>query len=74
MVQTPFTDVQAAVAAVKSYNGSPENFTLPIADSLQDPMGMYMAIITDSILVRGWEPNGFEQRESFRVYRYKEMK
>jgi len=74
MVQLPFTDVHAAVAAVESYSGSPEDFTLSIADTLQDPVGMYMAIITDSILAKGWEPHGFEQRENFRIYKNRPLR
>jgi hypothetical protein len=70
----PFADVRLAAAAVDSFNGRAEDFVLPIADKLNDSIGIHMAIITDRILRRGWEPNGFEQRDGFRLYRYKEMK
>jgi hypothetical protein len=32
-----------------------------------------MAIITDSILAREWEPNGYLQENGFRIYRYKRL-
>jgi hypothetical protein len=73
MSGAPFSEVKAAVAAIESFSGRPEEFVLPIDDSLQDPIGIYMAIIGDKILARRWEPNGFEQKEGYRVYRYKEM-
>ena len=57
--------------SIKSFAGAPENFVLPIADEMLDPIGVNMAIITDCVLARGWKPNGFQQREGFRVYRYK---
>jgi hypothetical protein len=44
---------------------------LPISDELQDPVGVNIAINTDCALAKGWEPNGFEQRDGFRIYHYK---
>jgi hypothetical protein len=73
MPYKPFTDIHAAVAAVASFYGSPEEFLLPIADTLQDSIGMCMALVTDRVLARGWEPNGYEQGVGFRLYRYKAM-
>ncbi len=32
-----------------------------------------MAIIIDAIRVSGWEPNGFEQHDGYRIYRYKSL-
>jgi hypothetical protein len=56
---------------IQSFGGHPKEFRLPISDQLQDPVGINMAIITDSILKRGWMPDGFEQKEGFRIYHYK---
>lgn len=70
---TPYTNVHAAAAAVDAYTGSAADFSLPIADSLLDPLGLNMALVTDRVLARGWEPVGFEQASGFRVYRYKEI-
>ncbi len=30
-----------------------------------------MAIIGDTVLSRGWYPDGFEQHDGYRVYKYK---
>ena len=70
---TPAEAVEDAISIIESYEGAAEDFELPVADSLLDPVGMNMAIITDRILARGFEPNGFEQKDGFRVYRYKDV-
>lgn len=70
---SPFTDVHEAIRYVHSFSGRPVEFHLPISDALQDPLGMYMALITDKILSRGWEPDGYDQMNGYRIYRYKEM-
>jgi hypothetical protein len=49
---------------------------LPIANDATlrgqpDPVGAGMAMVLDVFLAKGYEPDGFEQREGFRVYRYK---
>lgn len=67
----PCTTIHEALAAIDAHQGSAETFTLSIADSLHDPMGMAIAILTDRILARGWMPGGYEQGEGFRAYRYK---
>lgn len=69
----PFTDVQEAVRYIQNFTGHPEEFELPISDSLQDPTGMSMACITDEVLSRDWEPNGYDQKDGYRIYHYKEM-
>ena len=68
---TPFNDIEEARQAVEDYEGSPEDFVLPISDALQDPAGVAMAIITDAVLAKGWNLDGFEQRDGWRIYRYK---
>lgn len=67
----PFEDIDAAREAVNAHDGRPEEFVLPVSDSLQDPMGLSMAIILDAVLARGWDVDGFEQHDGYRVYRYK---
>ena len=69
----PFSNVNEAVKFVDEFEGKPEDLLLAISDNLQDPIGMNMALITDRILAKGWEPNGFEQNNGFRVYLYKIM-
>lgn len=68
----PITTVEDAQSVIESYQGRPEDFRLPISDQLQDPVGMNMTIITDTILRRGWEPDGYTQEKGFRIYKYKE--
>jgi hypothetical protein len=67
----PINSIDEAKRAIASFEGAPEDFALPISDGMQDQLGVNMAIITDYILARDWEPDGFEQRQGFRVYRYK---
>lgn len=67
----PIERIEEAEQLIESFEGPPEDFKLPISDQLQDPAGINMAIITDSILKRGWMPDGFEQKEAYRVYHYK---
>jgi len=38
---------------------------------LLDSADINMVVITDSILKKGWEPDGFVQRDGYRIYRYK---
>lgn len=64
------TDIDEALKLVNRYQGPPEHFQLPISDSMNDSLGLNMAIITDAILKRGWWPNGFIQKDGFRVYLY----
>lgn len=69
----PITNVNEAIKYIESFNDKPEKIMLAISDSLQEPVGINMALITDSILVKGWEPNGFNQENGYRVYLYKIM-
>jgi hypothetical protein len=66
--------VQDAVQEVVAFDGCASDFRLTISQQLLDPVGINMAIITDHILKRGWEPDGFSEGNGFRTYRYKEMK
>ena len=70
---TPFIDLDAAKQAIHSFDGEATAFELPISDELNDPVGINMAILTDTILKRGWEPDGFEAKEGFRIYKYKQL-
>jgi hypothetical protein len=70
----PIADIDEALKTVKEYDGLPEEFQLPISDSINDSLGLNMAIITDAILKRGWLPNGFIHKEGFRIYLYEASK
>lgn len=67
----PFVDRKKAIEYVDYYTGTAENLELNISDSLNDPMRMNMAIITDKALAKGFFPNGFIQKEGYRIYKYK---
>ena len=45
--------------------------TLWISNNLLDPMGLNMAIICDGILKLGYMPDGFDQKNGYRIYKYK---
>ena len=69
----PFKDVKEAAQYVESFEGKASELKLPIHDSLLDPLGINMALITDKILEKGWEPNGYEEKKGCRICMYKEM-
>ena len=69
----PLTDIEKAKEYIHSYDGEVEDFLLPIADSLNDPVGINMAILLNALIEKGWEPDGFDQFEGYRVYKYKVM-
>lgn len=67
--RTPLKNLDKARAFVQ------ENFkntkeTLWISDELNDPMGMNIAIIADGILKAGYMPDGFDQKDGYRIYKY----
>jgi hypothetical protein len=69
----PFKDVRKAAKYLENYEGKASDLKLPICNGLQDPVGINMAIITEIALVKGREPNGYDEQEDYRVYTYKEM-
>ncbi len=40
-------------------------------EKLLDALGVNMAIVTDAILSKGWEPNGFEDCDGHRRFLYR---
>jgi hypothetical protein len=69
----PITALSEAIRLIEEFEGLPTDFALAIDDSLNDIVGVNMALITDKILQRGWEPNGFIQGPGYRTYLYKEL-
>jgi hypothetical protein len=65
----PITLIEEARAIV-SENFKESEETLWISDSLNDSMGINMAIILDEALNAGYMPDGFEQKDGYRIYRY----
>jgi hypothetical protein len=71
-----FATAESAVQYVEAATFSQPTFTLQIADNFTfagqpDRMGAGMAILLDAILARGFVPDGFEQKDGYRLYRYK---
>jgi hypothetical protein len=70
----PIASVEEGISLVTSFEGNVQDFELAVPDSLLDPVGINMALITDRALARGWQPNGFTQKQGYRIFRYKDLK
>lgn len=70
-VPNPIASVEEGMHLVDAFGGRPEDFQLVVPAALLDPIGINMAKITDRVLARGWEPDGFVQQAESRVFRYK---
>jgi|ERR1043165_4146306 hypothetical protein len=67
--RSPITSIEEAKKYIgENFNDSIE--TLWVSDKLNDPMGFRMAIIGDSVLAAGYMPDGFEQQDGYRIYKY----
>jgi hypothetical protein len=69
----PVRTVAEAVDLIESFDGPAVEFLLPVHESLLDPVGVNMAIITERILAKGWEPDGFTRHIGYRLFRYKDL-
>jgi hypothetical protein len=74
-----FKTAEDARAYVEATKITGDRFELPIANEFTfggrpDTMGAGMAVVVDAILAQRYEPDGFEQREGYRLYRYKPWK
>ena len=75
------TIIHSAEEGAKHLEDNPpsgDSFTLAISDSFTfvghpDTMGAGMAILLDKILGLEYEPDGFEEMDGFKIYRYKKM-
>ena len=72
MEGTPLDSVDDAKAFIKK-SFTRELEKLWISDALDDEMGMNMAVIGDELLQNGYMPNGFEQKEGYKIYQYKKQ-
>jgi len=63
------TTVDAARHFVTESFNKQEEF-LMISDELNDAMGLNMVLIADGILKKGYMPDGFEQKDGYRIYKY----
>jgi len=64
------TTLASALAEIDAFDGAPQDLALSIDESLLDPAGFSMALVTDRILARGWMPDGVEPHDGYRVFRY----
>jgi len=72
--------VEEAIESIETFVGKPEEFSLqiPLVSSLtfrnkQMNLNFAMALITDTVLKKGWMPNGYEDKDDFRHYKYKQL-
>jgi len=78
----PDTIIKTAEEGIKQLEAHPPSgatFQLTISDSFTfdgkpDTMGAGMAVLLDKILAAGYEPDGFEQKTGFKIYKYKKTK
>jgi hypothetical protein len=73
---TVFKSVESAIDFVKTTTLDGPSLALAITEPLtfcgaQEHMGLGMAILLDAILARRYEPDGVEQHQGFRLYRYR---
>ncbi len=77
-MMTIFESAESARAHVEATKPEGPSFQLAISDGItfagdQDLRGAGMARILDAILAQGYQPDRFEQRNGYRLYRYKRM-
>ncbi len=70
-----FKSAEEAANHVNTTSISGDRFELAISDDVTfagqpDTMGAGMAVIVDGILGQGYIPDGFEQRDGYRLYSY----
>ena len=73
-----FTSAEDAAEHVNATTISGDKFELAISNDVTiagqpDVAGAGMAIIVDGILAQGYLPDGFEQRDGYRLYSYVPM-
>ena len=71
MIMQIFTDLKSALAYIDRHFHTENDVPLAISQAMFDPMGVNMAIITDRVLHHGYIPDGCEQKDGYRIYRYK---
>ncbi len=70
-----FKSAEEAANHVNTTSISGDRFELAISDDVTfagqpDTMGAGMATLVDGILAQGYIPDGFEQRDGYRLYSY----
>ena len=67
-----FQDVQTTLLEIQTHSNGASEFKLLVPDAMNDDGGTNMAMVTDGILVKEWLPNGFIQKDGYRIYEYVE--
>ena len=70
-MKTPITSAEDGMQQVDDFEGEAGDFELVVPHVLLDPLGLTMALITDRVLARDWEPDGFLDEGEYRIFRYK---
>ena len=78
MNQTTFKSAEEVLAYLETNQPAGGLFQLAISDSFTfsgqpDTVGAGMAVILEKILKLGYEPDGFDQKDGYKLYNYKQM-
>ena len=63
-------DIGETILRIREFTGTAEEFKLRVPEKMNDPAGVNMAIILDAILAKDWMPDGFKQKDGYRIYKY----
>lgn len=69
----PVLTVDEALSLIDAFDGPAVKFVLAVNEALLDPMGLNMALITDRVLAKGWEPAGSSEHAGYTMFRYREL-
>lgn len=64
-------EINNILRRVEDFESSPVEFRLKLQPEVWGNSAL-MAVITDKILKKGWWPDGYEQIDKLRIYRYRE--
>jgi len=78
MSETIIATAEEGIRHLEAHQPVGDRFELAISNSFTfkgkpDKVGFGMALILNRILKMRYEPDGFEQKDGFRLYRYKKM-
>ncbi len=72
---TTFTSAESAAQYVQRTPLPQSQVTLAISaltfSGRPDAMGAGMAVVLDAVLAKGFVPDGYEQQDGYRLYKYK---
>lgn len=79
MSGTIIATAEDGIRHLEAHPPAGDRFELPVSGAFTfkgkpDHVGFGMALILDRIIAMGYEPDGFEQKDGFRLYKYKRMR